>query len=62
METATGSPEKPATFEECVSKFYGCIEFSERPMPKENAEKVIAMVKELDKLGDIRELIKLLVW
>jgi 2-methylcitrate dehydratase PrpD len=62
METATGSPEKPATFEECVAKFYGCIEFSERPMPKENAEKIISMVKDLDKLADIRELIKLLVW
>lgn len=62
METATGSPEKPATFEECVSKFNGCLEFSARPMPKENAEKVIKMVEELDKLSDIRELIKLLVW
>ncbi len=62
METATGSPEKPATFEECVSKFYGCIEFSERPMPKENAEKIIGMVKDLEKLDDIRQLIDLMVW
>jgi 2-methylcitrate dehydratase PrpD len=62
METATGSPEKPATFEEVVSKFHGCIEFSARPMPKENAEKVIEMVGGLEKVGDIRELIKLLVW
>jgi 2-methylcitrate dehydratase PrpD len=62
METATGSPEKPATFEDVVSKYYGCIDFSERQMPKENAAKVIDMVKDLDKLGDIRELLKLLVW
>jgi 2-methylcitrate dehydratase PrpD len=62
METATGSPEKPATFDEVVSKFNGCIEFSERPLPKENAEKVIKTVKELEKLGDIQELIRLLVW
>ncbi|NLT15360.1 MAG: MmgE/PrpD family protein [Clostridiales bacterium] len=62
METATGSPEKPATFEEVVSKFSGCVEFSSRPMPKENAEKVIKAVRELEMLGDIQELIRLLVW
>lgn len=62
METATGSPEKPATFEECVSKFQGCIEFSSRPLPKENADKVIEMVSRLENVGDIRELIRLLVW
>lgn len=62
METATGSPEKPATFEDCVTKFQGCTEFSARPMPKENAEKIIKTVSGLDKLGDIRDLIKLLVW
>jgi len=62
METATGSPEKPATFEECVSKFQGCIEFSSRPLPKENADKVIEMVSALENVGDIRDLIRLLVW
>ncbi len=62
MLTATGSPEKPATFDECVAKFQGCVEFSESPMPKENADKIIATVKELEKLDDVRDLIKLLVW
>ena len=62
METATGSPEKPATFEEVVSKFSGCNEFSARPMPKERAEKVIGTVRDLEKVGDIRELLSLLVW
>ncbi len=62
METATGSPEKPITFDEVVSKFYGCVEFSTRPIPEENAKKVIKTVRELEKLGDIRDLIKLLVW
>lgn len=62
METATGSPEKPATFDEVIGKFNGCIEFSELPMPGENAEKVIKAVRELEKMGDIQELIKLLVW
>lgn len=62
MLTATGSPEKPATFDECVTKFQGCIEFSESPMPKDNADKIIAAVTELERLDDIRDLIKLLAW
>lgn len=62
METATGSPDKPATFEECVSKYWGCIDFSARPMPKENAEKIIEMVQKLETVTDISELIALLVW
>ena len=62
LHTATGSPEKPATFEECVEKFRGCVEFSSRPMPKENADKVIDMVSKLEEESDITNLIKLLVW
>jgi 2-methylcitrate dehydratase PrpD len=60
--TATGSPEKPVTLEACVTKFRGCIEFSSKPMPAQTAENVIKTVSELEKLGDIRELIKLLVY
>ena len=62
MDTATGSPERPATFEECVEKFYGCVEFSALPMPRANADKIVETVKSLDKMGDIGELMKLLAW
>jgi len=62
MLTAIGSPERPATFEECVEKFYGCVDFSARPMSREHAGKIIETVKNLEKLADISELIKLLVW
>lgn len=60
--TATGSPERPVTFDGCIDKFKGCIDFSANPMPSENVEKVIDMVKNLEKLDDIRDLIQLLVW
>lgn len=59
---ATGSPEHPVSFEGCVDKFNGCIEFSANPMPKENAGRLIEMVKDLENLADIRELLTLLVW
>ena len=62
MRTATGSPELPVSFDGCIEKFNGCIDFSERPMPRENADKIIETVKTLETLPDIKELIKLLVW
>ncbi len=62
LYTATGSPEKPATFEDCVEKFRGCVEFSAKPMSNEQADKIIAMVNNLENEPDIGNLIKLLVW
>ena len=60
--TATGSPERPVSFEGCVEKFLGCNDFSAYPMPRENADKIIETTKSLEKMGDISELMKLLVW
>lgn len=62
LHTATGSPEKPATFEECVNKFQGCVEFSAKPMPAENADKIVNLVSKLENENNIGNLIKLLVW
>lgn len=60
--TATGSPERPVSFDGCVDKFLGCNEFSAYPMPSENADKIIEAVKSLEKMDDISTLMKLLVW
>ena len=60
--TATGSPEAPVTFDECISKFYGCVDFSSNPMPAGRADAIVERVKTLDQMGDICELMKLLAW
>ena len=60
--TATGSPELPVTFDECVEKFNGCIEYSALPMPRDRAAKIIETVKSLEKLNNINELMTLLAW
>ncbi|NLB29426.1 MAG: MmgE/PrpD family protein, partial [Clostridiales bacterium] len=60
--TATGSPECPVTFEGCVDKFMGCVEFSTNPMPKATAGKVVETIKNLEEMDDIRALIELLAW
>ncbi|NLL38532.1 MAG: MmgE/PrpD family protein [Clostridiales bacterium] len=61
-ETATGSPEKPATFDECIEKLRDCIEFSGNKLSGQSADRLIEMISRLEDVEDIRELINLLVW
>ena len=45
------------SYDECADKFRGCAEFAK--WPTDNAEKIIDTVRSLEKLKDIRELMKL---
>lgn len=51
-----GSPANPMSYDECADKFRGCAEFARWPTDK--SEAIIATVRELERLGDIRELMK----
>jgi 2-methylcitrate dehydratase PrpD len=55
---AKGSPVNPMTFEETASKFRGCAEYVD--WPKAKTEKIIAFVKTLDAVPDVRPLFPLL--
>jgi 2-methylcitrate dehydratase PrpD len=49
-----GSPADPMTFEEAAEKFQGCAEFAE--WPKDKTKKLIAVVKGLESVSDVRAL------
>jgi 2-methylcitrate dehydratase PrpD len=51
---AKGSPANPMTFEETATKFRGCAEYID--WPKAKTEKIIALVKTLDLVPDVRVL------
>jgi len=53
-----GSPADPMTFEEATEKFQGCAEFTE--WPKEKTKRIIAFVKGLESVSDVRALSPLL--
>jgi len=53
-----GSPANPMSYDEVADKFRGCAEFARWDMAK--AEEVIAIVRELESLGSVRELAALL--
>lgn len=52
-----GSPANPMSYDECADKFRGCAEFAK--WPKDKAEQIVETVRSLEKLKDIRELMKL---
>lgn len=54
-----GSPANPMSYEEVADKFRGCCDFAK--WPREKAERVIAIVRGLEALSDVRELTALLV-
>jgi 2-methylcitrate dehydratase PrpD len=55
---AKGSPANPMTFEETATKFRGCAEYVDWPQAK--TKKIIAFVKMLDSVPDVKALFPLL--
>ena len=53
-----GSPANPMSYDETADKFRECATYSR--WPREKAERVIALVKEIDHLRNVRELTGLL--
>lgn len=52
-----GSPANPMSYAECADKFRGCAEFAR--WPEEKTEAIIEAVRTLERIKDIRELMKL---
>jgi len=57
---AKGSPQKPMSFDDAVEKFQGCAEYARLPKPR--AAAIVAQVKDLASLKDIRGLTRNLVF
>ena len=53
-----GSPANPMSYEEVADKFRECAIFSRWPIAK--AERVVEVVRDLEKLADVRDLVSLL--
>lgn len=61
IDSAPGFPSNPLTAQEHEDHFWDCIDFAKKPLPRENAEKIISLVKHLEELEDVRVLIPLLL-
>jgi 2-methylcitrate dehydratase PrpD len=58
VEHPLGSLERPMTFEDCVAKFRECSAYSLKSVSGETVDKVIELVKQLERLDDATEIIR----
>lgn len=57
MDTAPGFPGNPLTAEDHENHFRACLEYARPPFPKNKAESILASVRQLESLKDVRALI-----
>ena len=60
VDIPKGHPSNSMTWEELKEKFRDCASLSIKTISKENIEKTIELVSGLEKVDDIREVIKLI--
>jgi len=61
LDKPYGHPEKPLTWKEIRLKFRDCVNHSIYPLPEKNATKAIELIENLEKVGNVGEIIQLLV-
>ena len=59
--TPKGHPDNPMSFEELAEKFRDCASHSAEPLQKGNLEKAIDLCAKLEKVDDVRQVVRLLV-
>jgi 2-methylcitrate dehydratase PrpD len=55
-----GHPKNPMTYEEVAEKFRMCIPFSAKPIQKENVERIIDLIRDLENVNNMNQVISLL--
>jgi 2-methylcitrate dehydratase PrpD len=60
IDFVLGHPRNPMGFEACAAKFKKCVPFSISPMAEENVERIIQLVRELEKVKDVRVMLQYL--
>ena len=61
VDVPRGSPGNEMTRQEHIDRFRQCAAYGRKPLPGRNADRLIALVDDIEKLDDVRELIKLMV-
>ncbi len=60
VEFPRGHPKNPVTIEEIITKFKECIAFSHKPVDKSNAEQVVDLVMNMEKVSNVGRIMSLL--
>jgi len=57
-DNASGSPEKPLSFGDCIDKFRDCSAYSIHPIPGNTIDRTLQFIEKLDELTDATEIIR----
>jgi hypothetical protein len=60
-EGVPGDPAHPVSDELLEAKFRDCVSFSELSVPPENVERAIELVRDLENVTDVTQILRLLV-
>jgi 2-methylcitrate dehydratase PrpD len=52
-----GAPQNPISLEDMINKFYDCVSYSIKPVYRSNADRIVQMCTNLEKVNDITEII-----
>jgi 2-methylcitrate dehydratase PrpD len=55
-----GDAKTPVELEFLEAKFRDCVSFSAKPIAKENIERALALIRELERVPDVIEIVRLL--
>jgi 2-methylcitrate dehydratase PrpD len=59
-DSVPGDTKHPVQMEFIEAKFRDCVSFSAKPIPAQNIERAIELVRDLDELADATEIVRLL--
>jgi 2-methylcitrate dehydratase PrpD len=59
-EGVPGDPKNPVTLDMIETKFRDCVSFSAQPIPSVNLDRAIALVRDLEQVEDVSEIMRLL--
>jgi len=62
IDIAAGFPPRSLTRDEIIERFWNCIEYANKPLPRKNVEKLLSLVNSMENVEDVRSLIPLFVW
>ena len=54
-----GNPRNPVAMDEVIAKFHKCVNYSIRPFPKENIDKIVDLLYNLEQLEEVTKLTQL---
>jgi 2-methylcitrate dehydratase PrpD len=62
VDKPKGDYTNPLTIQKIIDKFWDCAELLAKPIPRQNLKKLLELITDLEKLGDVTSIVRLLTY